>query len=219
MHYPWNSIKEQIKRSGLRNSLLVAFMPTASTSEIMNNSPAFEPHAAMVYKRTNKEGETMIFNKHLIRTLEQMGLWNKTIQDKIVSHKHAGLGDCDQIPDQVKQVFQTCFDISPKILIDHANTRGVFIDQGQSMSLFVAQPTNKLLNKIHFYAWRTGCKTACYYLRRMPAMDAKKIQIRKKTNYQIETDTDSESDQSDQNQLAQSGAVCTMEDGCISCSS
>lgn len=173
--YKWNDLKKQIKKYGLRNSLFLAFMPTASTSTIMGNSPAFEPHNAMVYKRTDESGEALMVNTLLQKRLSAINLWNREIREKILDSRTGGIGEILEIPREIRKAFITAYELKPRLIVNHALARSPFIDQSQSMNLFEVAPTQETITKITYYSWRRGIKTACYYLRRLPSTDARKV--------------------------------------------
>lgn len=171
---PWTELKEAIKTSGLRNSLLIALMPTATTSTLMNGSPAFEPHNALVYKRKNRSGELMMINTRLQEDLISLGLWNEQVQAKILESPSGGISHIGEIPEHVREIYKTAWDISPKVVIDHMLTRGPFVCQGQSMNLWFKNPTPKKITSALFYAWSRGGKNGIYYLRQLAVTDAQK---------------------------------------------
>jgi len=173
----WTALKQRIQKHGLRNSLLVAPMPTASTSTIMGNSPAFEPHNALIYKRSDKHGESSVCNRDLQESLIARGLWTSKVQNALMNSRTGSIQDILEIPRPIRDVFKTAFDLSPKAVINHALARSPFVDQSMSMNLFVPTPTHKIITQIHFYSWKRGIKTGGYYLRRLPPADAKKIQL------------------------------------------
>lgn len=174
----WTKLAEQIAQYGVRNSLFVACMPTGSTSIIFGNSPSIEPHNGLIFKKRNKTGELIIINKYLQKELIKRKLWSKEIYNKILSHSTSSIQEIDEIPDEVKSAYKTVWDMSPKAIIDQAYIRSPFVDQGQSMNLFIEQPNRKILTQIAYYAWRRGLKTGSYYTRRKPPKDARKLQIR-----------------------------------------
>lgn len=174
----WNTLRTNITtKGGVRNSLLLAPMPTGTTSTIMGNSPCFEPHNALVYKRPNKTGEHTVVNKYLLRDLMELGLWNNQVRNAIMMDSRGGIADVVQIPKEIRDIYKTVWDMSPKAIINQGLARGVFVCQSQSMSLFIPRPTPKLLTQIHFYSWVRGIKTSSYYTRRLAAVDAQKIQV------------------------------------------
>jgi ribonucleoside-diphosphate reductase alpha subunit len=174
----WEGLKLRISLHGLRNSLLVAPMPTASTAGIMGNSPCFEPHNSMIYKRRIKDGEFIIINKMLITDLIERGLWDTPMRDEILE-KGGSIQDITEIPREIRELYKTVWDISPKVIINMALDRGVFVDQSQSMNLFIHAPNTKILSQVDFYGWKRGIKTGQYYVWGRAPIDAQKIQIDK----------------------------------------
>lgn len=173
----WTDLKENIKKYGLRNSLLVAPMPTASTSTIMGNSPAFEPHNALIYKRSDKHGEANVCNRDLQNALIARGLWTVDVQNALMGSRIGSIAEIASIPREIRDIFKTAFELSPKAVINHALARAPYVDQSMSMNLFVAEPSHKIITQMHFYSWKRGIKTGGYYLRRLPPADAKKLQL------------------------------------------
>src|SRR5210317_1736301 len=161
--YDWNAMRERVK-NGTRNSLLLAPMPTASTSQILGNNECFEPYTQNIYVRRTLAGEFVVVNKHLVDDLKAVGLWSKEMKDLMVK-ANGSVQNIVDIPDNLKELYRTVWEISQKIIIDMAADRGVFIDQSQSMNLFVESPTLSKLSSMHFYAWKAGLKTGMYYLR------------------------------------------------------
>lgn len=172
----WEGLKTRIAQHGLRNSLLVAPMPTASTSQILGNNECFEPFTSNLYVRRVLSGEFVMVNKHLVRDLIEVGLWNERIKDEIVRH-NGSVQDVAEIPDDIRRRYRTVWEISMKTIIDQAADRGPYVCQSQSMNLFLAEPTVGKVNSMHFYAWERGLKTGMYYLRSKPASQAKKITL------------------------------------------
>lgn len=184
--YDWNGLKKDIMRFGLRNSLLVAPMPTASTSQIMGFNEAFEPFTSNIYKRKTLAGEFIIINKYLIRDLITQGLWSKSLKDQIV------LGDgsiqhIKEIPDNIRELYKVVWEIKQRNVIDQAVDRGAFICQSQSMNLFVDDPSFQKLTTMYFYSWSKGLKTGLYYLRTKPKASAQKFTIEPKRDVDEET--------------------------------
>ena len=171
---PFDVLKEDIKKYGLRNSLLVAPMPTASTSQIMGNNECFEPYTTNIYLRRTLAGEFVVVNKHLVRDLEKLGLWSPDMKTEIVRHG-GSIQAIPQIPDELKKVYRTVWEIPQKSLIEMAADRGPYIDQSQSLNIFMEDPTMAKLTSMHFYGWKKGLKTGMYYLRTRPK--AKPIQV------------------------------------------
>jgi ribonucleoside-diphosphate reductase alpha subunit len=161
--YDWDAMKERVKK-GVRNSLLVAPMPTASTSQILGNNECFEPYTTNIYLRRTLAGEFVIVNKHLVKALKKEGLWSKEMKDLMV-RAGGSIQNIIDIPDHIKVLYKTVWEISQKVIIDMARDRGFFVDQSQSMNLFLESPTVAKISSMHFYAWKAGLKTGMYYLR------------------------------------------------------
>jgi ribonucleoside-diphosphate reductase alpha subunit len=162
--YDWNAMRERIKTRGLRNSLLMAPMPTASTAQILGNNECFEPYTTNIYLRRTLAGEFVVVNKHLVEDLKRVGLWSKEMKDLMVK-AGGSIQNIVDIPEDIKKLYKTVWEISQKCIIDMAADRGRFIDQSQSMNLFVESPTMSKLSSMHMYAWKAGLKTGMYYLR------------------------------------------------------
>jgi ribonucleoside-diphosphate reductase alpha subunit len=162
--YNWSKLKESIKVNGLRNSLLLAPMPTASTSQILGSNECFEPFTSNIYKRKTLAGEFIIVNKYLMKELINRGLWNKTMRDKLII-KDGSVQTIDEIPADIKELYKTVWEIKQRVIIDQAADRGAFICQSQSMNLFMEAPDFRKLSSMHFYSWTKGLKTGIYYLR------------------------------------------------------
>ena len=164
LHYDWDTLKERIKEKGLRNSLLMAPMPTASTAQILGNNECFEPYTTNIYLRRVLAGEFVVVNRHLVEDLKKIGLWNKDMKDLMVK-AGGSIQNITDIPDEIKKLYRTVWEIKMKDVIDMAADRGRFIDQSQSMNLFMESPTLSKLSSMHMYAWKKGLKTGMYYLR------------------------------------------------------
>jgi ribonucleoside-diphosphate reductase alpha subunit len=162
--YDWNAMKERVKTKGLRNSLLLAPMPTASTAQILGNNECFEPYTTNIYLRRTLAGEFVVVNNHLVNDLKERGLWSKEMKDLMVK-AGGSIQNIVDIPDDIKTLYKTVWEISQKCIIDMAADRGRFIDQSQSMNLFMESPTMSKLSSMHMYAWKSGLKTGMYYLR------------------------------------------------------
>ena len=162
--YDWDSLKDAIKKHGLRNSLLVAPMPTASTSQILGNNECIEPYTTNIYLRRTLAGEFVVINKHLVRALEKVNLWSVDMKNEII-RAGGSIQEIPTIPTEIKELFKTVWEIKQRAIIDMARDRGCFIDQSQSMNLFVENPTASKLSSMHMYAWKSGLKTGMYYLR------------------------------------------------------
>lgn len=166
--YDWNRLRSRVVTHGTRNSLLVAPMPTASTSQILGNNECIEPYTSNIYARRTLAGEFVVLNKHLIRDLLDLGIWSTELKNKIIFH-NGSIQNIVNIPENLKQIYKTAWEIKQRTLIDQAVERGKFVCQSQSLNLFMAKPTIKALSSMHFYAWAQGLKTGLYYLRTQPA--------------------------------------------------
>ena len=162
--YDWDAMRERVKTKGLRNSLLMAPMPTASTAQILGNNECFEPYTTNIYLRRTLAGEFVVVNKHLVEDLKRVGLWSKEMKDLMVK-AGGSIQNIVDIPEDIKKLYKTVWEISQKCIIDMAADRGRFIDQSQSMNLFMESPTMSKLSSMHMYAWKSGLKTGMYYLR------------------------------------------------------
>jgi ribonucleotide reductase alpha subunit len=162
--YDWDEMRKRIMTKGLRNSLLLAPMPTASTAQILGNNECFEPYTTNIYLRRTLAGEFVVVNKHLVEDLKRVGLWSKEMKDLMVK-AGGSIQNIIDIPDDIKKLYKTVWEISQKCIIDMAADRGRFIDQSQSMNLFMESPTMSKLSSMHMYAWKAGLKTGMYYLR------------------------------------------------------
>ena len=164
LKYDWTEMAERVKNKGLKNSLLMAPMPTASTAQILGNNECFEPYTTNIYLRRTLAGEFVVVNKHLVDDLKKAGLWSKEMKDLMVK-AGGSIQNIVDIPDDIKKLYKTVWEISQKCIIDMAADRGRFIDQSQSMNLFMESPTMSKLSSMHMYAWKSGLKTGMYYLR------------------------------------------------------
>jgi ribonucleoside-diphosphate reductase alpha subunit len=160
----WGVLRDAIRAEGLRNSLLVAPMPTASTAQILGNNEAFEPYTTNIYLRRTLAGEFVMINKHLVRDLQKLGLWSKQLKDGIIA-ANGSVQHIEGLPDQLKAVYRTAWEIPQKSLLDMAADRGAYIDQSQSLNIFMENPTMAKLSSMHVYGWKKGLKTGMYYLR------------------------------------------------------
>ena len=156
-------MRERVKK-GVANSLLLAPMPTASTSQILGNNECFEPYTTNIYLRRTLAGEFVVVNKHLVKALQKVGLWSKEMKDLMIK-AGGSIQNITDIPDDIKRLYKTVWEISQKVIIDMAADRGVYVDQSQSMNLFVENPTLSKLSSMHMYAWKSELKTGMYYLR------------------------------------------------------
>lgn len=205
--WDWQSLKTKMKEFGLRNSLLVALMPTASTSQILGNNECFEPYTSNLYTRRVLSGEFIIVNKYLLKDLVQLGLWNDQMKQRIFA-SNGSIQKIPEIPDTIKELYKTVWEIKQKVLIDMAADRGPYICQTQSLNLFVESPSFAKLTSMHFYAWKKGLKTGMYYLRTKAPTDAIKFTV----------------DMSSLNTVRKMEVapppelVCTLAPDCVSCS-
>lgn len=174
--WEWDILTEEIKKYGVRNSLLLAPMPTASTSQILGNNECFEPYTSNIYTRRVLSGEFVVVNKHLLKDLVKLGLWNDNLKNKIIA-ANGSIQEIPEIPQNVKDLYRTVWEIPQRALIDMAADRGAFICQSQSLNLFVPSPNFGKLTSMHFYAWEKGLKTGMYYLRTQAAADAIKFTV------------------------------------------
>ncbi len=178
--WDWKSLREKVMENGVRNSLLLAPMPTASTSQILGNNEAFEPYTSNIYTRRVLSGEFIVVNKHLLKDLVERDLWTDEVKNAIM-RANGSVQHIDIIPDDIKELYKTVWELSMKDIIDMSRHRGYFIDQSQSLNLFMEGATFAKLTSMHFYAWKSGLKTGMYYLRTKSAVDAIKFTLQKET--------------------------------------
>ena len=174
--WDWDKLRKDIKKNGVRNSLLVAPMPTASTSQILGNNECFEPYTSNIYTRRVLSGEFIVVNKHLLEDLVKLGLWTEDLKQELMK-ANGSIQHIENIPQDIKDLYKTVWELSMKDIIDMARHRGYFIDQSQSLNLFMEGATMAKLTSMHFYAWKSGLKTGMYYLRTKSAVDAIKFTI------------------------------------------
>ncbi|OYX86547.1 MAG: ribonucleoside-diphosphate reductase subunit alpha [Flavobacteriales bacterium 32-34-25] len=174
--WDWAGLRKEVMEHGVRNSLLVAPMPTASTSQILGNNEAFEPYTSNIYTRRVLSGEFIVVNKHLLHDLVERGLWNESLKQEIMRH-NGSVQNIDVIPEDLKELYKTVWEMSMKDIIDMSRQRGYFIDQSQSLNLFMQDANYAKLTSMHFYAWQSGLKTGMYYLRTKSAVDAIKFTL------------------------------------------
>ena len=215
--WDWDELREEIKESGVRNSLLLAPMPTASTSQILGNNECFEPYTSNIYTRRVLSGEFIIVNKHLLKDLVKLGLWNDELKNEIL-RTNGSIQNIEIIPQNIKDLYKTVWELSMRDIIDMAGERGMFIDQSQSLNLFVENANLGKLTSMHFYAWKQGLKTGMYYLRTKSAVDAIKFTVQKQSKAQMEPVVAAEEVQefTPEEQLA-----CSIDnpDDCVACGS
>lgn len=174
--WDWETLRQSILKHGVRNSLLVAPMPTASTSQILGNNECFEPYTSNIYTRRVLSGQFMVVNKHLLKDLIALGIWSEEMKNAIIAN-NGSIQSIDGIPAETKELYKTAWEIKQRAIIDMAADRGAFIDQSQSLNLFMESPNYKKLTSAHFYAWEKGLKTGMYYLRSRPAVDPIKFTV------------------------------------------
>ena len=221
--YDWDGLKERIKDKGIRNSLLLAPMPTASTSQILGNNECFEPYTSNLYTRRTLSGEYIVINKHLLKDLIAHGLWNEEMK-QILMASNGSIQNIEGVPQDLKDIYKTVYEISQKTIIDLAADRGAFICQSQSLNLFVENPNYGKLTSMHFYAWQAGLKTGMYYLRSKAAVDPIKFTLSDK-HQRISASKTAITSEIEQEVMdikpeeVPEGMTCTMEDGCLMCGS
>jgi ribonucleoside-diphosphate reductase alpha chain len=208
--WEWNVLKEEVKKYGVRNSLLLAPMPTASTAQILGNNECFEPYTSNIYTRRVLSGEFIIVNKHLLKDLVKAGLWNKDMRQKIMT-ANGSIQNITEIPQYLKDLYKTAWEISQKAIIEQAADRGAYICQSQSLNIFMENANFGKLTSMHFYGWEKGLKTGMYYLRTKAATDAIKFTVEK--NVAAEPAAQLVEDQ-------QAAIACSLDDpdGCEMCS-
>jgi ribonucleoside-diphosphate reductase alpha chain len=208
--WDWETLRAQVMEHGVRNSLLLAPMPTASTSQILGNNECFEPYTSNIYSRRVLSGEFVVVNKHLMHDLVESGLWNENMKNEIIAN-NGSVQNIRRIPQHLKDLYKTTWEMSQKVIIDMAADRGAFICQSQSLNLFVQNPNFAKLTSMHFYSWKKGLKTGMYYLRTNSAVDAIKFTV----------DTDKLKQQSlEDAEQKMADIACSLDnpDACESCS-
>jgi ribonucleoside-diphosphate reductase alpha chain len=183
--WEWSVLKEEVAKYGVRNSLLLAPMPTASTSQVLGNNECFEPYTSNIYTRRVLSGDFIIVNKHLLRDLVELGVWNDRLKDKIIS-ANGSVQHIAEVPDNIKDLYKTVWEIKQKTLIDMSADRGAYICQSQSLNIFMENPSVAKLTSMHFYGWKKGLKTGMYYLRSKAAADAIKFTVQMQAEPQIQ---------------------------------
>jgi ribonucleoside-diphosphate reductase alpha chain len=220
--WEWDVLKQEIKEFGLRNSLLLAPMPTASTAQILGNNECFEPYTSNIYTRRVLAGEYIIVNKHLLKDLVSLGIWNEDLKNKLIS-ANGSVQSIAEIPDNLKALYKTAWELSQKAIIDMSADRGAYICQSQSLNIFMENANLGKLTSMHFYAWEKGLKTGMYYLRTKAATDAIKFTVDKKYQEAPKASTaDFVSAPKSVDQIAQEQATisCSLDnpDACEMCS-
>jgi len=182
--WEWDILKEEVAKYGVRNSLLLAPMPTASTSQILGNNECFEPYTSNIYARRVIAGEFIIVNKHLLRDLVDLGIWNEDLKNKIIV-ANGSIQNVEEIPENIKELYKTVWEIKQRSIIDMAADRGAYICQSQSLNIFLEAPNVAKLTSMHFYAWKKGLKTGMYYLRSKAATEAIKFTVQTQAEKQF----------------------------------
>ncbi|MBD3626548.1 ribonucleoside-diphosphate reductase subunit alpha [Cyclobacterium sp.] len=213
----WQELKQKVNKYGIRNSLLLAPMPTASTSQILGNNECFEPYTSNIYTRRTLSGEFVVVNKHLMKDLIRMGLWNDNMKNRLIA-ANGSVQQIPEIPQNLKDLYKTVWEISQKVIIDMAADRGAYICQSQSMNLFLQEPNFGKLTSMHFYAWKKGLKTGIYYLRSKAASSAIQFTVDKSQLDKKPAATVAEPDPKKQQQDA---IACSLDnpDDCEMCGS
>ncbi len=206
--YDWQSLKKEIKKNGLRNSLLIALMPTASTSQILGNNESFEPFTSNLYTRRVLGGEFMVVNKHLLRDLIKLDLWDENMKNRLMA-ENGSIQNIEEIPKYIKEIYKTVWEIPQKDILEMAKDRGAFVDQSQSMNIFMEGASLAKITSMHFYGWKAGLKTGMYYMRTKSARDAIKFTVEKDTK-KIEKNSSA--------RVKQALAAAEDEEICESCS-
>jgi ribonucleoside-diphosphate reductase alpha chain len=183
--WEWDVLRDEIKKYGVRNSLLLAPMPTASTSQILGNNECFEPYTSNIYSRRVLSGEFVVVNKHLLKDLVKLGLWNDGMKNKIIAN-NGSIQNIEEIPQNIKELYKTVWEIKQRDIIDMAADRGAFICQSQSLNVFLEKPNFAKISSMHFHAWERGLKTGMYYLRTKAASEAIKFTVQKQAGSQLE---------------------------------
>ena len=218
----WISLKNDIKKHGIRNSLLCAYMPTASTSQILGNFESFEPPTNNIFTRKTLAGTFIVINKHLVKDLLELNLWNKDMKDKIILN-NGSIQNIEEIPQDIKNLYKTIWEIKQKVMIDLSADRSPFIDQTQSLNLYLDNPTYKNLGAMHFYSWKKGLKTGIYYLRSKAKTSAQKFSIdiakTKKENTNTTNTTENNNNTNNTEKKEEEPFVCRRDDPeCLMCS-
>merc|ERR1719384_2250671 len=210
--FDWKGLRAKIKEHGVRNSLLTAPMPTASTSQILGNNECFEPYTSNVYVRRTLAGEFVCINQHLLRDLINKGIWTPLLKDKLIA-ANGSVQELNEVPDELKAIYKTVWEISQKQLINMAADRGHFIDPSQSFNIHMNNPNFGKLTSMHFYGWKRGLKTGMYYLRTKAAADAIKFTVNQEA-----LDQDAIKAQKDQALKGMSSKLDKAEDeACLMC--
>lgn len=181
----WEELKREVKKHGVRNSLLVAPMPTASTSQILGNNECFEPYTSNIYTRRVLSGEFVVVNKHLMKDLIKLGLWDDKLKNEVIAN-NGSIQAVDRIPQNIKDLYKTVWEIKQKSLLEMSADRGAYICQSQSLNVHIQDPNFGKLTSLHFAAWKLGLKTGMYYLRTKAAADSIKFTVEKQAEVALE---------------------------------
>jgi ribonucleoside-diphosphate reductase alpha chain len=217
--WEWDILKDEIKEHGMRNSLLMAPMPTASTAQILGNNECFEPYTSNIYTRRTLSGEFIVVNKHLLRDLTKLGLWDDDMKNRLIA-ANGSIQNIPEIPENLKVLYRTAWEISQKSILEMAADRGAYICQSQSLNIFMENVTNSKLTSMHFYAWKKGLKTGMYYLRTKAATDAIKFTVDKKYKEQPQGEQAAAAAKPEEMTYEQQVQACSIENGpdCEMCS-
>jgi ribonucleoside-diphosphate reductase alpha chain len=213
--WEWGVLKEEIMKYGMRNSLLMAPMPTASTAQILGNNECFEPYTTNIYSRRTLAGEFIVVNKHLLKDLVNLGIWNDTLKNKLLA-ANGSVQNIDEIPDNLKALYKTAWELSQRVVVDMSADRGAYICQSQSLNVFMENANYGKLTSMHFYAWEKGLKTGMYYLRTKAATDAIKFTVNKE---QLQKPTEVVVNTVEAEQKNQEAIACSLDnpDSCEAC--
>ena len=217
--WEWDILKDEIKEHGMRNSLLMAPMPTASTAQILGNNECFEPYTSNIYTRRTLSGEFIVVNKHLLRDLTKLGLWDDDMKNRLIA-ANGSIQNIDEIPENLKVLYRTAWEIPQRAILDMAADRGAYICQSQSLNIFMENVNNSKLTSMHFYAWKKGLKTGMYYLRTKAATDAIKFTVDKKYKTQPKAEEAAVAAKPEEMTYEQQVQACSIENGpdCEMCS-
>ena len=217
--WEWDILKDEIKEHGMRNSLLMAPMPTASTAQILGNNECFEPYTSNIYTRRTLSGEFIVVNKHLLRDLTKLGLWDDEMKNRLIA-ANGSIQNIPEIPENLKVLYRTAWEISQKSILEMAADRGAYICQSQSLNIFMENVNNSKLTSMHFYAWKKGLKTGMYYLRTKAATDAIKFTVDKKYKEQPQGEQAAAAAKPEEMTYEQQVQACSIENGpdCEMCS-
>ncbi|XP_078481130.1 ribonucleoside-diphosphate reductase large subunit [Ciona intestinalis] len=214
--WDWNKLKQRIAKYGIRNSLLIAPMPTASTAQILGNNESIEPYTSNIYTRRVLSGEFQIVNQHLLKDLTEMNLWNEDVKLQMIAN-NGSIQNIPNIPDDLKQLYRTVWEISQKNIVKMAADRAAFIDQSQSLNIHIAEPNYAKLTSMHFFGWKSGLKTGMYYLRTKPAAQAIQFTVDKNKLKDVKSEQMTEQEKREENEAAM---LCSLQnkEACLMCS-